>query len=63
MVGGPGHDILDGGPGRDFLRADFGNDRLQARDGVADEVRGGSGRDRAWVDRRDRVSSIELVNR
>lgn len=63
LVGGAGDDILIGGPGRDFLRAGSGNDRLHTRDGVTDDVGGGFGRDRAWVDKRDLVGSVERVSR
>ena len=63
LVGGAGDDTLLGGPGRDVLRGGPGNDRLHTRDGVADEVGGGFGHDRAWVDQRDLVGSIERVSR
>jgi hypothetical protein len=63
LVGGAGDDVLSGGPGRDVLRGGPGNDRLRVRDGVADDVGGGFGRDRAWVDRRDVVGSVERVSR
>lgn len=54
LVGGPGLDTGDGGPGADALRM---------RDGVRDVVRCGAGRDRATVDRVDRVIGCEVVRR
>jgi Ca2+-binding RTX toxin-like protein len=50
--GGAGDDTLDGGAGRDRLSGDTGDDTLLARDGEMDYVNGGSGHDRARVDRR-----------
>lgn len=58
-----GNDVLRGGGGRDVLFGGAGNDRLFARDGRADRVNGGPGRDRAWVDRRDAVTGVERVYR
>jgi hypothetical protein len=46
----PGNDVLLGGPGRDFI---------DSADERRDLVDGGPGRDRALVDPRDRVRSIE----
>ena len=73
LLGGPGRDRLDGGRGRDFLNggpgADnliggAGNDRISARNGVAEVVNCGPGRrDRATVDRSDRVRGCEIVRR
>ena len=60
VFGGGNHDRLDGGPGRDRLLGGGGADIVLARDGEADQVACGShpgGRDRAVVDRLDRVSS------
>ena len=55
-----GDDALFGGPGKDLLDAASGRDSLYTRDGHADELRGGAGHDRAWLDRRlDRGRSIE----
>ncbi|HEY6029151.1 MAG TPA: hypothetical protein VIU44_01225, partial [Gaiellaceae bacterium] len=72
LYGGPGDDALDGGAGADRLVAGpgggqilggFGNDSIDARNGRADLVDGGYGRDLARVDRFDRVSSVEKVLR
>ena len=54
LVGGPGVNAYDAGPGRDFV---------DARNGRRELVRCGSGRDRARVDRRDRVRGCERVSR
>ena len=59
LHGEAGADRLVGGPGRDRLTGGAGRDTLFARDGVRDLVDGGSGRDRASVDRRDSVSRVE----
>lgn len=57
LIGGKGADRLGGGPGRDSfnMRAGVerpapGRDRVYARDGVADEINCGAGRDVAYVD-------------
>src|SRR2546428_365390 len=63
IVGGGGHQGLPRGRGRDELGGDAGDDRFYARDGMSDSLRGGPGRDRAWVDRRDDVAAVELVYR
>jgi TolB protein len=59
VCGGGGNDTLVGGGGRDTLRGGGGDDTLQAKDGVRDVVEGGPGRDRAHVDKKDVVRSIE----
>jgi WD40 repeat protein len=58
-----GNDVLRGGGGRDVLFGGAGNDRFFTRDGKADRLSGGPGRDRAWVDRRDVVGGVERVYR
>lgn len=50
MLGGLGDDRLVGGPGRDRFSGGKGQDRLLARDGHADRVNGGAGRDAAQID-------------
>jgi hypothetical protein len=56
VVGGPGSDRISGGPGADLIRA---------RDGSPDRIDCGPGRDRAIVDRFDRLraGSCETVVR
>jgi Ca2+-binding RTX toxin-like protein len=64
LVGGPGGDRLKGGPDKDSLSGGSGNDKLSARDGTRDTLRcGRGGRDRATVDRKDRVRGCEIVRR
>jgi len=60
--GGDGNDTLTGGGGADFLEGDAGDDTLNARDGIADLVRGGTGSDSAVVDAIDPVSEVEHVD-
>jgi Ca2+-binding RTX toxin-like protein len=59
MRGGPGNDTLDGGGGRDRLVGGRGKDTIEARDGKRDRVNCGRGRDRAFVDSKDRVRGCE----
>jgi hypothetical protein len=60
--GQSGRDRLVGARGRDSLHGDRGNDSISSRDGLGgDRVFGGKGRDRANVDARDRVRSVELI--
>ena len=62
LLGGPGADYIAPGPGRDRVVAGPGNDFVGARDGRADKVFGGSGADRARVDRRlDVTQSVTRV--
>jgi Ca2+-binding RTX toxin-like protein len=71
LIGGPGPDVLRGwsgedrivgGSGHDLLLGGLQNDTFFARDGTRDDVRGGSGRDRARIDvRRDLTRSIERL--
>jgi len=69
LAGGSGRDTIHGGRGNDTLRGGTGSDRLFgaggrdkffARDGTRDRVNGGPGRDRARVDAKDRLKSIEV---
>ena len=64
LLGGPGDDRLYGGPGVDRLYAGPGWDAVYARDGAADIVRCGTGRDSVHADRHDRLArDCELVER
>ena len=72
MFGGAGDDRLHGSTGRDYLVGNagrdrivggFGNDRISARDGNNDSIDCGPGRDRAVVDRGDKVRRCEIVVR
>ena len=57
--GREGNDRLTGGPGKDQILGGPGDDRINAKDGAADVVTCGAGKDRAVVDRKDRVSGCE----
>ncbi len=59
MDGGAGADRLTGGDGMDTLLGQGGNDRFTTRDGFADQLFGGSGKDSATVDSLDVLNSIE----
>jgi Ca2+-binding RTX toxin-like protein len=60
LMGGPGADKLQGGTGVDTLLGGPGNDILHARDGAADRLDGGLGRDVGWWDKlTDTVRSVE----
>jgi Ca2+-binding RTX toxin-like protein len=62
LRGGRGEDRIIGGSGRDLLFGGRQNDTFFARDRTRDQVRGGSGRDRARIDvRRDLTRSIERL--
>lgn len=63
LIGGSGKDSLIGGAGRDVFFGGKGDDRIAARDGLAEVVRCGTGRDVAIVDRRDLVIGCETVRR
>jgi RTX calcium-binding nonapeptide repeat (4 copies) len=59
--GGDGEDKVIGKRGADRLRGGPGGDRLQAQGGGSDAVKCGKGRDKAVVDKRDRVRGCENV--
>jgi hypothetical protein len=63
LIGGAGADRLSGGPGSDVIRGGRGGDVARSADGAAELVSCGRGRDRAHVDRIDRVSGCERVRR
>ena len=64
VVGGPGRDTINGNRGRDRLYGNGGNDKLVSRDRkIGEPLDGGSGRDRATVDRGDRLTSVERAVR
>jgi Ca2+-binding RTX toxin-like protein len=63
IFGGDGKDRVLPGRGRDSVYAGAGKDRIDARDGQRDGITGGKGRDRAVVDRKDRVVGVETVLR
>lgn len=60
VIGEAGNDIVEGGPGKDAIDGGPGNDLLLARDHRKDTVKGGTGFDRARVDKGvDKVSGVE----
>jgi hypothetical protein len=63
LAGDGGRDVLSGGAGRNSYSAGPGRDRVKAANGVREVVDCGAGRDRATVDRRDRVRRCESVKR
>jgi Ca2+-binding RTX toxin-like protein len=63
LHGGTGRDVISGNAGRDRIIAGLGADLVYARDGKQDWIDCGPGRDRAVVDRGDRVRHCERVLR
>jgi Ca2+-binding RTX toxin-like protein len=72
LIGGPGKDKLNGGKGNDSLIGNAGkdslvggpgNDTINARDGVAEFVKCGPGKDKARADKKDRLSGCESIRR
>ena len=64
LYGGGGNDTLDGGRGRNSYSGGRGNDTIRARNAKRETVNCGRGkRDRATVDRNDRVRGCERVKR
>jgi Ca2+-binding RTX toxin-like protein len=64
LSGGSGKDSLTGGSAKDSFSAGSGNDKVSARDGVKEAVNCGSGKkDRATVDKKDKVKGCERVKR
>ena len=71
MHGGDGNDALYGGDGADHLFGDRGvdvldggndADKLDGRDGVADQLRCGAGKDEAWGDKADKPFNCEKTH-
>jgi Ca2+-binding RTX toxin-like protein len=63
LTGGSGADVLVGGPGTNAYDAGRGNDVVNAANHRIELIRCGAGKDRARVDRRDRVIGCERVTR
>lgn len=59
LSGGAGADRLDGGRGRDELSGGAGDDVIDARDGRAETVSCGAGKDTVRADKRDRLKGCE----
>jgi ELWxxDGT repeat protein len=64
LVGGSGNDKLTGGPGTNAYSGGAGSDTINARNGKRETVDCGPGKkDKATVDRRDKVKGCEKVKR
>lgn len=63
LSGATGNDVLRGGPGINAYAGGPGDDRLYTRDGAAQTVYCGTGRDSAWVDAGDTPRGCERVVR
>ncbi|QEC49343.1 calcium-binding protein [Baekduia soli] len=64
VFGDAGNDLIIGGPGQDTLLGGAGNDVIRARDGFADTISCGAGRDRVIADALDVVAGdCEVVRR
>jgi Ca2+-binding RTX toxin-like protein len=63
LFGSTGNDKLSGGSGKNTYSAGPGNDTINARNRRVEKIDCGSGRDKATVDRRDRVKRCERVRR
>jgi Ca2+-binding RTX toxin-like protein len=63
LWGGAGNDRLVGGSGKDTFLGGLGRDTIYARDGIAETVDCGAGRDTAYVDKNDKVRNCEVVKR
>jgi Ca2+-binding RTX toxin-like protein len=59
LNGGPGNDKLTGGKGKDTFTGGGGNDRINSRDGIAERVNCGKGRDKVKADRKDKLIGCE----
>jgi Ca2+-binding RTX toxin-like protein len=60
LIGGAGNDTLIGGPGKDSFDAGRGNDHIDSRDGIAETVNCGPGRDTVRGDKIDRLRGCEV---
>jgi plastocyanin len=59
LIGGAGKDNLNGGPGKDSFAGGPGNDTINSKDGLAEVVKCGSGRDKVKADKSDKLSGCE----
>jgi Ca2+-binding RTX toxin-like protein len=63
LAGGAGRDILSDGQGRNAYSAGAGDDEVYARQSIGEAVECGPGKDYAFVDRKDKVTGCEHVDR
>ena len=61
VFGGPGDDLLSAGPGRDRISGGTGNDLINSLDVEVDRIDCGPGRDKAYIDNRDKTTNCEKV--
>ncbi|MEA2492090.1 MAG: hypothetical protein QOJ29_1, partial [Thermoleophilaceae bacterium] len=59
LSGGSGNDSLNGGPARDGLNGGLGNDTINSKDGVAELVNCGAGKDKVKADKKDKLKGCE----
>jgi hypothetical protein len=68
LDGGPGNDKLDGGKGKDKLTGGKGkdtfvggpgNDTINSKDGIAEKVNCGAGKDKVKADKKDKLKGCE----
>ncbi|HEX6713374.1 MAG TPA: putative Ig domain-containing protein [Thermoleophilaceae bacterium] len=59
LDGGPGNDKLIGGKGKDTFVGGGGSDTINSKDGVAEKVNCGKGRDKVKADKRDKLTACE----
>ena len=59
LDGGPGNDKLNGGKGKDTFVGGAGNDTINSKDGIAEKVNCGKGRDKVKADKKDKLVGCE----
>jgi plastocyanin/Ca2+-binding RTX toxin-like protein len=59
LVGGAGNDTLIGGKGKDSFSGGSGNDTINSRDGIAETVNCGAGKDKVKADKKDKLHACE----
>src|SRR3954447_15349547 len=59
LDGGLGNDKLTGGKGNDTFNGGPGNDRINSKDGRAEKVNCGKGRDKVKADKKDKLKGCE----
>jgi Ca2+-binding RTX toxin-like protein len=61
LSGGPGKDQLDGGKGKDSYNAGSGDDTVNSKDGTAETVSCGAGKDKVTADKKDKLKGCETL--
>lgn len=62
VSGDDGDDLIEGGRGVDDISGGFGDDVIYARDGNAEDINCGPGRDAVIADEVDRLSGCEITD-